>query len=182
MNISSYWPKSFLRLFITSKLICSIERPESLELTTSFILFKTSIVGTLLFNFIIWFFISPVSVRNTETILWLSTFISWIDFIKLFLTDGASITHVNFVSSDNKLLVCLTILSTSSIAESTMYCFILKFSSAVSRWLSINLSTYNLYPLLDGILPAEACGCSKYPRSSRSAISFLTVADPIPKS
>ena len=38
------------------------------------------------------------------------------------------------------------------------------------------LSTYSLYALSEGILPAEVCGCSRKPISSKSLISLRIVA------
>ena len=38
------------------------------------------------------------------------------------------------------------------------------------------VSTYSLYALSEGILPADVCGCSRKPISSRSAISLRIVA------
>ena len=49
-------------------------------------------------------------------------------------------------------------------------------SSSLSRLRRIMLSTYSRYALSDGTRPAEVCGCSRYPSSSRSAISLRMVA------
>ena len=101
-------------------------------------------------------------------------------FMTVFLITPFTI-QVILVSSDRRALVCLIILSTSYKVPSIIELLISPSSSEDNLSNSIILSTYNLYPLLDGILPAEVWGCSKNPISSKSAISFLMVAELTPR-
>ena len=94
---------------------------------------------------------------------------------------GISTKDVRFVMSERSSAACSMVLSSSlrlSISLLRIFCL----SSSGSSLVSISSSTYSRYALSEGTLPAEVCGCVKYPISSRSDISLRMVAGLMPMS
>ena len=94
---------------------------------------------------------------------------------------GVIANDARCVISDKSSAACLIVLSNSSLLADSLL-LIMRLSLALRFFFFIRLFTYSLYALSDGTLPAEVCGCVRYPISSRSDISLRMVAGLTPRS
>lgn len=117
----------------------------------------------------------PVSVTTTSSARPSMSGTSWMWRSRLSSSTGGSTMAVYCVTSESACAVCCMTISTPSMRRSK-YRRMSLTSSSLSRLRRIMLSTYSRYALSDGTRPAEVCGCSRYPSSSRSAISLRMVA------
>ena len=123
----------------------------------------------------------PSSATIISTTVLESTGRKLIYFSLLSSLRGIKTNDVRFVMSDSSSAACSMVESSSlRLSSSLVRIFCL---SASSSWLvSMSSSTYRRYALSEGTLPAEVCGCVRYPISSRSDISLRMVAGLMPMS